>query len=156
MKNTALVQFKFKNKTIAQAFHWRDGEPKIIGDKLMEFLVRVEKVCHRDKYRFSSPTILAARYVLWCARRSDYANPLQYDGVGIVSEESAYFPNYIYEVHCDRIGSLLRFPDVRCFRVSQHGGPKIQIYLQPFQKIRELLQYETTEPIFKYSARMLL
>ena len=154
-KHTAQVQFTSGGKPYAKIFHWRDGEPKVLADKIMEFLVRIEKVCHRDMHRFTSPTILASRYVLWCARRSDYANPLQYDGVGIVGEGTLSFPEYLYEIHCDRVGKLLRFPDVRCYRLSPYGAPRIQIYLQPFQKIRELLLEERTEPRLKYSAKTL-
>lgn len=68
MSTRATIHFHYQNEAKPEAIVYRhhDGYPKETGVDITRFIKRLEKL---DDTRFSDPTILAARYVVYLAEQ---------------------------------------------------------------------------------------
>jgi len=104
MSTRATVHFQEEGRTVAIVYRHADGYPEGLGADLETFFDEVQKNC-RDK-RFSDPSYLAAKWVVWDAaqhngfERNPNKSPLEFLGVGICLEDPGDI-EYKYLVACD-------------------------------------------------------
>lgn len=149
MTKVYLVRFNVGVETYAKVCHWlvEGGDARTIGDQLISFMVDLYQ--GQSKPRFTSPTILATRWVVWSCHQQDKRNPLKVENIGVVSNERYVFADYVYDVNCENLGPLTSLPDIRCTRVNHNGGKNKPIRLQPFIRYRQLMMEEKTEPMIQ-------
>lgn len=95
----------------ASVYKHSDGYPEAMLPLLADFLADVEAQCPGDT-RFSDPSYLAAKYVVWQSAKYSEGKPLAFIGVGIVpAGENA--GDYTYTVACRTDGSRGR-PLITC------------------------------------------
>ena len=147
MTKVYLVQFNVGSETYAKVCHWlpQVGDERSLADMLLRFMVDLYQ--SSIKPRFTSPTILASRWVVWSCQQQDRMRPLSVDNIGVVSNERYVFADYVFDVNCDNLGPLTNLPDVRCTQINHNGGKNKTIQLQPFIMYRQLMMEEKTEPM---------
>tara|TARA_R100001594_G_scaffold42658_2_gene74810 strand:+ start:657 stop:1121 length:465 start_codon:yes stop_codon:yes gene_type:complete len=147
MTKVYLVRFNVGVETYAKVCHWlpEGGDARTVGDMLLKFMVDLYQ--GQTKPRFTSPTILATRWVVWACQQQNKRRPLSVENIGVVSNERYVFADYVFDINCDHLGPLTNLPDIRCTRVNHNGGENKPVKLQPFIMYRQLMMEEKTEPI---------
>jgi hypothetical protein len=147
MTKVYLVRFNVGVETYAKVCHWLPGGgyARTIGDMLLKFMVDLYQ--GETKPRFTSPTILATRWVVWSCQQQNKRHPLRVENIGVVSNERYVFADYVFDINCDQLGPLTNLPDIRCTRVNHNGGENKPVKLQPFSMYRQLMLEEKTEPM---------
>jgi hypothetical protein len=115
MSTRSCVHFCYdKDKTAAIVYRHYDGD--VLGKDLKEFLTEVQK--NVEDNRFTDPSYLAAKFVVWQAKK--YANEnhyLNFLGVGIMLQDAGDI-EYRYKVICNNLkGRAL--PKIICQHVSR-------------------------------------
>ena len=103
MSTRATVHFRYMGKTAAIVYRHNDGYPEGLGQDLQSFLDYVKEWIPDN--RFSDPSYLAAKWVVWDAKKHDNADkPNSYDldflSVGVVMQDPGDI-NYRYYVDCN-------------------------------------------------------
>jgi hypothetical protein len=145
MRITA-VRFNVNVMTFAKVYHWSAGDPREtldLAEALFEFMVEIGQQSGNPQRIFKSPTLLAARYVVWTALRQNPTQPTRVRGVGVVAEDRYVHADVLLDINCGQLGELLAFPDIRCM-VRDARGEFNEIHLRPFQTYRNLLREEET------------
>ena len=147
MTKVFLIEFDVGGETYAKVCHWRPdgGDPVQFQQALIEFFIHLYQ--NYDKPRFTSPTILAARWVVWSSGYDHPHSAMSTEDIGVVSNERYVFADYVFDVNCDNLGPLTNLPDVRCTQINHNGGKNKTIQLQPFIMYRQLMMEEKTEPM---------
>ncbi len=147
MTKVYLVRFNVGVETYAKVCHWlpEGGDARTVGDMLLKFMVDLYQ--GQSKPRFTSPTILATRWVVWACQQQNPRRPLSVENIGVVSNERYVFADYVFDINCDNLGPLTNLPDIRCTRVNHNGGENKPVKLQPFSMYRQLMLDEKTEPM---------
>lgn len=147
MTKVFLVEFDVGGETYAKVCHWRPdgGDPVQFQQALIEFFIHLYQ--NYDKPRFTSPTILAARWVVWSSGYDHPHSAMSTEDIGVVSNERYVFADYVFTVQCQQPGGILGMPDVRCTQKNHNGGPDKPIYMQPFRETLRQLEEEVTEPV---------
>jgi hypothetical protein len=141
-----LVRFNVNLMTFSRVYHWSNGDPREpleLAAALFEFMVEAAQQSGNPQRLFKSPTVLAARYVVWTALRQNPTHPTRLRGVGVVAEDRYVHADVLLDVNCGQLGELLAFPDIRCMVQDGRGGFK-ELHLRPFQTYRNLLREEET------------
>ena len=98
MSTRATVHFRYMGKTEAIVYRHNDGYPEGLGKDLQDFLDYV-KECIPDN-RFTDPTYLASKWVVWDASAHANSSGLDFLGVGVVMQDPCDI-NYRYYVDCN-------------------------------------------------------
>lgn len=105
MSTRATIHFTYAKGQKPEAIIYRhsDGYPEGLGEDLHSFIEEVKK--NVQDTRFTDPSYLAAKWVVWDAsRHTEYANgpkhPLNFLGVGVVQEDPGDI-EFRYTVICD-------------------------------------------------------
>ena len=141
-----LIRFNVNLKTFSRVYHWSNGDPREpleLAAALFEFMVEAAQQNVNPQRLFKSPTVLAARYIVWTALRQNPTQPTCLRGVGVVAEDRYVHADVVLDVNCGQLGELLAFPDIRCM-VQDGSGEFNEIRLRPFQTYRNLLREEET------------
>jgi len=147
MTKVYLVRFNVGVETYAKVCHWlpEGGDARTIGDMLLKFMVDLQQ--SSGKPNFTSPTLLAAKWVVWACQRQNRMQPIKARNIGVVSNERYVFADYVFDINCDELGLLTQLPDIRCTRINHNGGENKPVRLQPFSMYRQLMMEEKTEPM---------
>ena len=100
MSTRATVHFNYGKDTVAIVYRHSDGYPEGLGVDLKEFFNEVKK--QTDDPRFSDPSYLAAKFVVWQAAQYSKKDSLAFLGVGIVMEDPGDI-EYRYFVDCNSL-----------------------------------------------------
>lgn len=101
--------------------HW-DGNPEWTGTDIYKFFSEVE--AQASDWRFSDPSYLAAKYVVFLAGIfGESEKPLQFLGVGILPSDSDAGQEFVYYVDCSNLDDEGR-PVVTCFATDYDGKPE--------------------------------
>ena len=144
-----LVRFNANGKCCARVAHYnyKDDDNTKISDPLMTFIADQRALdCTGSWVPF--PKLLATRWVVWSAM-AENLNALQViDTVVVGDDVYDETADYIFDVHCDRIGSLLGYPDIRC-KMKDLGGDYVEVYLNAFSKFLKHYRESETDPLLQ-------
>ena len=98
MSTRATIHFRYMGKTEAIVYRHNDGYPEGLGKDLQDFLDYV-KECIPDN-RFTAPTYLASKWVVWDASAPANSSGLDFLGVGGVMQDPGDI-DYRYYVDCN-------------------------------------------------------
>lgn len=144
MSTRSTTHFVSNGKTEAIIYRHSDGYPEGHGMDLSKFFEAVEE--QTKDTRFSDPSYLAAKLVVWLADRfaqrfepnaeGEYgyvkSEMLDFISVGVVMKDPIDI-EYLYEVDCSELRN--GYPAVRCYEVGGGWGGK--------PKTRELVAIPT-------------
>lgn len=129
MSTRSTTHFIDESGDAAIVYRHADGYPDGHGADLQEFFAAVE--ADTQDRRFNDPTYLAAKLVVWLARRfavtysaeTNYEavshadeRPLDFLSVGVVLKDPGDI-EYLYEVDCGQLDAAGR-PTVRCYETA--------------------------------------
>ena len=140
------VRFNVGSNTFAKVYHWAPLDPRStlqLAEDLFEFILDIGAQSSNAQALYKSPTVLAARYVVWSAVRQNPEEPARVRGIGVVADERSIPADAILDVNCGELGELLRLPDIRCM-VRDEKGLFQPLHLQPFRTYRSFLKEEET------------
>lgn len=110
MSTRCNIHFDQEGETIANIYRHSDGYPEAVLPDLQEFFAAVQE--QTLDTRFSDPSYLAAKFVVWQAERfSRSGRPLNFLSLGIVNED-AKDGEWVYTVHCHNKWNEPGFPKV--------------------------------------------
>ena len=98
MSTRATVHFRYMGKTEAIVYRHNDGYPEGLGKDLQDFLEYI-KIRLKDN-RFTDPTYLASKWVVWDSKKYTKDNDLDFLSVGVVMQDPGDI-NYRYYVDCN-------------------------------------------------------
>jgi hypothetical protein len=98
MSTRATVHFRYMGKTEAIVYRHNDGYPEGLGKDLQYFLEYIN-IRLKDN-RFTDPTYLASKWVVWDSKKYAKDNDLDFLSVGVVMQDPGDI-NYRYYVDCN-------------------------------------------------------
>lgn len=121
MSTRSATLFVRNGEKFAAVYRHSDGMPEVAGVDIRRFLRDV--AAHTDDTRYTDPTYLAAKYVVWLANKSarryhpaDAKNALDFLSVGVIDPH--HLPgdiDYLYTLDCS-----CGFPGIECRNLVEH------------------------------------
>jgi hypothetical protein len=102
MATRSNIEFAYGDRVVANIYVHYDGYPLNRLPELNHFFHEVKE--RLKDTRFSDPSYLAAKYIVWYTQLREYSRVVGLDFLGIgVAVENAGDSEYIYRVHCDKL-----------------------------------------------------
>jgi hypothetical protein len=105
MATRSNIEFAYNDRVVANVYVHYDGTPMNRIPELQHFFLEVKS--QTQDTRFSDPSYLAAKFIVWYTQVREHRNgkPLDFLGIGVAVQNAAD-SDYIYRVHCDRTDTL--------------------------------------------------